>query len=112
MLSMSEPTARYTIHFPDWYDDLAAMEHEAKGYLGGVIVRFADDARYELFFIDPVRLQQDLEEAVAAGQSWFAEPNMIVVKDTTRAAIEKAVAQLAAEDFFGRLGSRSRRLPR
>jgi hypothetical protein len=105
---MPQPRAKYSIDFPDWYDDLAEFEHEAKGYLGAVIVRFEDDFRSELFFIDPVRLVQDLEAELAAGRSCFAEPNMIVVPHVTRKAIEKTVAELAAEDFFRRLGSAGR----
>ncbi len=52
----------YTIVFPDWYDDRAEFEHEAKGFLGEVEVRFPEGARYQLFFYDSGRLGQDLEE--------------------------------------------------
>lgn len=97
----------YSILFPEDYDELAAFEHSKKGYLRDVVVRLESAGDYILYFIDPVRLQQDLESEVESGRSYLSEPNMIVIPEVTREAIETTVASLVEEGFFERLGPRT-----
>lgn len=81
------------LEFPEGFDDFA-WEAEAKGWLPGVRVRVGDRA-YTLTFYDPVRLAQDLEEALEQ-RVVFAERNLLVLKEVTRANIVAAVAEIAA----------------
>jgi hypothetical protein len=94
----------YSLEFPDWYDDLAEFEHEAKGYLAGVRVVLPSGIQWTLTFMEPTRLQQDLGELVASGRSCLSLPNLVVVPAVTRRAIVAAVAEMVREDFFKSAG--------
>ena len=103
-LTMAYTSESYSIEFPDWYDDLAEFEHEAKGHLSEVAVRFADGSRFLLSVMDPTRLQQDLDAVLKSGGRCLVEPNLIVVPAVTRVAIQEAVRELVRDGFFERLG--------
>jgi len=90
---------RFAVSFPEGYDNRLAFEAPSKGYLRDVMVQL-DGTRYKLFFIDPVRLQQDLEADVADGRAYYAEPGMVVLPEVTTEAIHKAIAGLLREGFF------------
>ena len=49
-----------TVHFPADYDTQSEFETPMRGYLSEVEVEL-DGVRYRLFFIDPVRLVQELK---------------------------------------------------
>lgn len=100
---MSTVTRQATIHFPEGYDERREYETPSRGYLSHVIVQLEDGARYQLFFIDPVRLQQELADDVRSGHEFFAEPNMIVLPEVTTGTIHKAVEGLLREKYFGNL---------
>jgi hypothetical protein len=102
---MSVQAEPFSIVFPDWFDDRAAFEHEGKGYLGDVEVHLADGRLYRLFFMDPVRLAQDLEEYVKLGKPYLSEPNLVVVPAVTTPAIRAAVAGLLADGAFAHFRS-------
>lgn len=89
--------------FPDWYDDLAEVEVEHKGWLQGVRVELPDGRLYPVHFYDPVRLGQDLEEEAKWERPYIAEPGMIVVPSVTREAVRKAVASLTDTGYFRHL---------
>jgi len=97
---MSTDLDHFTISFPEGYDDRAEFETPSKGYLRGVVVNFEDGSNYKLFFIDPIRLQQDLEADVANGREYYAEPGMIILPEVTAQTIRKAVSGLWREGFF------------
>jgi hypothetical protein len=88
------------IVYPDGFDERRESEMAAKGYLGNVIVRTERDRQYQVNFIDPVRLAQDLSNEAESGRPYFAEPGLIVVPDVTINAIRKAVEGLVKEGFF------------
>lgn len=94
---------RCRVVFPDWYDELAEVEAEHKGWLQGVEVELGDGSRYPVHFYDPVRLAQDLEEEAKWDRPFVAEPGMVVIPIVTRAAISQAVEQLATSGFFNHL---------
>jgi hypothetical protein len=100
---MSAATDEAVILFPEDYDEQSAYETPLRGYLSDVIVRLADGSRYQLFFIDPVRLQQELADHVRAGRPFFTEPNLVVLPEVTTAAICKAVEGLRKEEAFRQL---------
>ncbi len=88
-----------TILFPADYDAQSEFETPLRGYLSEVEVEL-DGLRYRLFFIDPVRLEQELKSNVDSGRPYFAEPNLIVLPEVTTEAIKTAVAGLARDGVF------------
>jgi len=97
---MSTQVEPFTVIFPEWYDERAEFEAPAKGYLRDVEVRMQDGSRHRLFFIDPVRLQQDLEADVELGRPYYAEPGMVVLPEVTTEAVRRAVAGLWQDGYF------------
>lgn len=89
-----------TVSFPEGYDDRLEFETPSKGYLRDVTVQLEDGARYKLFFIDPVRLEQDLQSDVANGRDYYAEPGMVVLPVVNTETIRNAVARLWRDGFF------------
>jgi hypothetical protein len=93
-----------TILFPADYDSQSEFETPLRGYLSEVEVELAG-LQYRLFFIDPVRLGQELKSNIDSGRSYFAEPNLIILPEVTTDAIKKAVESLARNGFFQHLKS-------
>ena len=91
-----------TIQFPADYHAQSEFETPMRGYLSEVEVE-SDGLRYRLFFIDPVRLEQELKSNVESGRPYFVEPNFIVVPEVTTEAIKKAVEGLARDGFLQHL---------
>jgi hypothetical protein len=71
--------------------------------LSHVLVELAGGRLYPLFFYDPVRLQQDLEESVKHGRPFIADPGMNVVPDITLETLRYVVDQLNREGYFDSL---------
>lgn len=86
--------------FSDEFDERAESEAVDRGYLSHSTVRFEDGRTFPVFFICPVRLQQDLATTAEHGTPWQAEIGMIVLTEVTRPAMESAVADLARRGFF------------
>jgi len=97
---MSTTPSFPSIEFPGWYDGRCEFETPARGYMADVIVKGDDGLAYKVYFIDPVRLQQTLQDDAATGRAFFAEPGLIVLHEVTTDAIKKAVADLWREGFF------------
>jgi hypothetical protein len=95
--------APFTIIFPDWYDERAQYEATCKGYLPDTVVLLADGTRHRVYFVDPVRLGQNLEADSNQGNPYLAEPGMVVIPEVTTEGIRKAVAGLARDGFFQHL---------
>lgn len=58
--------------FPEGFDERAAFETLLKGWLNAQI-ELADGCRYAVYFSDPIRLQQDLDEAIESDRPCFKE---------------------------------------
>lgn len=97
---MAVDANRPEIIYPQGFDVRWESEMVDKGYLNGVIVRFGDDSRFLLNFIDSIRLAQDLECEVESGSPFVAEPGMIVVPTVTKEVIRRAVEGLVKARFF------------
>lgn len=78
----------------------AIDEAADRGYLSHVMVELNGGRLYPVYFYDPTRLAQDLEESVESDQRYIAQPGMIVVPHITRKAMEEAVERLHNEGFF------------
>jgi hypothetical protein len=93
------------VHFPRLvfkypFDEAAAYEAEARGYLAYAAVELSDGMRYPVVFYDPVRLRQDLDVEVSEGRAFIAEPGMIVVPEVNVARMQDAVERLSQTGFF------------
>jgi hypothetical protein len=98
------------VHFPRLvfkypFDEAAAYDAEARGYLAYSSVELSNGARYPVVFYDPVRLQQDLEVEVSDGRAFIAEPGMIVVPEVTLDRMQAAIDRLFQDGFFDSLKS-------
>jgi hypothetical protein len=87
------------------FDEAAAYDAEARGYLAYAAVEMNDGTRYPVVFYDPVRLQQDLLVEAEQGRAFIAEPGMIVVPEVTLARMQDAIARLFQNGFFDSLRS-------
>lgn len=56
-----------------------------------------------MYFSDPIRLQQDVDEAVKRERPCFAEPGLIILPEVTVQAIQDAVQFLWKQGFFASL---------
>jgi hypothetical protein len=99
MVAVQSP--RLVFRYP--FDEAAAHDAEARGYLAYAAVELSDGIRYPVVFYDPVRLQQDLEVEVGEGRAFIAEPGMIVVPEVTLARMQETVERLFQMGFFDSL---------
>lgn len=83
--------------WPEGFDERSEIEAGWRGYLSHARVRLDDGREVPVYFVDPVRLTQDVE---AAQPSMVAEVGLIVLPEITRRAMEEAVAFLAPRGFF------------
>ena len=90
------------VMFPAGFDERAAVETPLKGWLSAQ-VELDDGCRYAVYFSDPIRLQQDVDDAVHEGKPCFAEPGLIIVPEVTVQAIQEAVQFLWKQGFFASL---------
>jgi hypothetical protein len=93
----------YTISFPDWYDARVEFETPFKGYLSDVVVTLEDGSCYRLYFTDPIRLQQTLDDDAKTGRAYYAEPGLVILPKVTTQAIQEVVSGLWREGFFQHL---------
>jgi hypothetical protein len=85
--------------YPEGFGERDEIEAAERGYLSHVRVELDDGRRFAVFFIEPVRLRQEVE-ALAAQSLCFAEVGLIVLPEVTRESIELAVADLIRRGFF------------
>jgi hypothetical protein len=88
--------------FPEGFDERATFETPLKGWLKAQ-VELEDGCRYAVYFSDPIRLQQDVDEAVKSERPCFTEPGLIIVPEVTVQAIQDAVQFLWKQGFFASL---------
>jgi hypothetical protein len=88
--------------FPDGFDERAAFEAPSKGWLSAH-VETNDGSCFSVYFSDPVRLQQDLEQNVRLGKPFLAEPGMIILPEVTVEAVHEVVHALCEQGFFTHL---------
>src|SRR5438874_616664 len=97
---MATELTRAVIELPGEFDARDEAEMTMKGHLSNVVVRLEDGSRYELHFIDPARLSQELELDAKAGTPYFAEPGLIVIPEVTLPAVRATIERLAAGQYF------------
>ncbi|MGH9840255.1 MAG: hypothetical protein ACREEM_15845 [Blastocatellia bacterium] len=87
------------ILLPESFDERSAFEISMKGWLSAQVESEGGE-RYPVYFSDPVRLQQDLDDEMRRGGCCFAEPGLIVLPEVTVEAAQNAVRFLWREGFF------------
>lgn len=88
--------------FPEGFDERAAFEAPSKGWLSAQ-VEMKDGRSYAVYFTDPARLQQDLDENAQLGKPYLAEPGLIVLPQVTVEAVQDTVRALCVQGFFDHL---------
>lgn len=86
--------------FEDGLTERETYEMEMRGYLSHVAVQDKDGTVYPVYFMDPIRLQQDLDAYVELGEPCLAEPGLIVVPRVTLEAMDRAVRFLWDQGYF------------
>ncbi len=76
------------------------IETPMKGCRNDGIVQAPNGLSYSVYFIDPVRLQQDLDEEVELGSPFLAFPGLIILPELTKKAMEHAVLKLWKQGYF------------
>ncbi|MEM9543920.1 MAG: hypothetical protein AAGA60_31110 [Cyanobacteria bacterium P01_E01_bin.42] len=89
-----------TLIFKYGWDERDDMETPMKGCRNDGIVKDPNGLSYSVYFIDPVRLQQDLDEEVELGSPFLAFPGLIIVPELTKTAMENAILQLWKQGYF------------
>jgi hypothetical protein len=88
---------------PDHFDERSKDEAHSKGYLSGALVQLENGDSYSVYFIDPVRLRQDLDAEVELGRPYIAEPGIVVIPEITVEKIESVLGRLLSDRFFDNL---------
>ncbi|MBW4601260.1 MAG: hypothetical protein KME29_17210 [Calothrix sp. FI2-JRJ7] len=88
------------LSFKYGWEDRDDEETPMKGYRSDGILQSPEGEMYTVYFIDPIRLQQDLEAEQEAGSALFAEPGLIILPEVTREAMENVVRQLWEQGYF------------
>jgi len=74
-------------------------ETPMKGYRSDGVVE-TSEGKYPVYFIDPIRLQQDLTAETELGTPFLAEPGLIILPEVTREGMEYAARQLWEQGYF------------
>jgi hypothetical protein len=85
--------------FPEGFTDCDEWEMEGKGYVYAFL-ECEDGRRYQVLFIDPVRLAQDIEATLQSGQSYYYEFGQVVVPEVTIPALTKVIPHLVEEGYL------------
>ncbi len=78
----------------------SVLDANERGYLSHVIVSMADGSRYPVFFIEPVRLQQELEQSCRLGRHVFVEVGLVVVPRLDLDTLKAAIGELIERGYF------------
>ena len=92
------------IIFPEGFDERAASEMPDKGWLAAQM-ETKNGNRFRIYFSDPVRLQQNLEEEAKLGRPYFAAPGLVILPEVTVAAVQHAVQARWEQGFFAHLAA-------
>ncbi|WP_175997792.1 hypothetical protein [Burkholderia stabilis] len=83
------------IKYPSWYDELAELEHEKKGFLEGVLVS-SEGADMKLNFYDMTRFAQDSADSIRDNGLFYIS-NVVIVESVSRRHIEAAAQRIVKD---------------
>lgn len=87
--------------FPEGFTARDEWEMERKGFVYAFL-ECEDGCRYQVMFIDPVRLAQDVEATLQSGQPYYYEFGQVVVPEVTIPALTRVIPQLVEEGYLER----------
>ncbi len=87
--------------FPEGFTDRDEWEMERKGFVYAFL-ECEGGRRYQVMFIDPVRLTQDVEATLQSGQPYYYEFCQVVVPEVTVSALTKVIPHLVEEGYLER----------
>ena len=87
--------------FPEGFTARDEWEMERKGFVYAFL-ECEDGRRYQVMFIDPVRLSQDVEATLQSGQPYYYEFGQVVVPEVTVSALTKIIPHLVEEGYLER----------
>src|SRR6266446_618040 len=87
--------------FPEGFMDRDAWEMERKGFVYAFL-ECEDGRRYQVMFIDPVRLAQDVEATLQSGQAYYYELGQVIVPEVTIPALTRIIPHLVEEGYLER----------
>ncbi|HEY7405681.1 MAG TPA: hypothetical protein VIB39_19305 [Candidatus Angelobacter sp.] len=100
-----EKTDTARLIFTEEFTEELADIVEMKGWCGLGMVELPNGTRFDVLFIEPTRLQSDLESHLRSGRVCVAEPGMIVIPKVTRDYMDAAVQELYKSGYFNSLKS-------
>ena len=85
-------------------DDSELAEYEAikKGYREDVYV-YCEDRVYKMSIYTLIRLQQDFDTELQVSGYYSVDPNLILVKETSKIEIIQTLNKLFAQNYFQRI---------
>lgn len=97
-----EPTCKAPrFVFSDGFTERDEWEKERKGFVHAFL-ECDDGCRFQVMFIDPVRLAQDVEATLQSGQPYYSEFGQVVVPEVTVAAITKIIPLVVEDGYLER----------
>ncbi len=87
--------------FPEGFTARDEWEMERKGFVYAFL-ECEDGRRYQVMFIDPVRLAQDVEATLQSGQFYYYEFGQVIVPEVTVPALTRIIPQLVEEGYLER----------
>jgi hypothetical protein len=100
---MANPQSHLRVIFPQGFDNRWEAELPDKGYIDDVVIELESGQRYALSFMDPTRLRQELDLEVGSGRPFYAVPNLVVLPEVSKTAIQQAARGLLLDDYFEKL---------
>jgi len=95
------------VKFPTGFCAVDEWEMERKGFVYAFL-EFQDGRRYPVMFINPVRLQQDVEDTLKSGLNYYFEQGLVVVSDVTMSVIKSVLPSLIRNGFLeGRIADQA-----
>jgi hypothetical protein len=85
--------------FPEGFTARDEWEMERKGFVNAFL-ECKDGQRFQVMFIDPVRLAQDVEATLKSGQPYYYEFGQVVVPEVTMPALTRIIPELVEEGYL------------
>ena len=84
-------------------DEYSEFTWKNKDYRTGIIV-VSHEKQYKINVYGITRLNQEFDDCIRDGETFYVEPNLIIVKEVTKQNIIKSVVDICTEfDFLSRL---------
>lgn len=100
---MSRITYEPRLIFPSDFDFSRECNIELEGIFDDLVIELGENLRYQIFCIDFVRLEKEVETKTREGHPYFAKPGLIVVSRVNPWVLSLAARWLQTQNFFMQL---------